>query len=649
MKINFFKYTVGIAAIAMTFMSCGDDFLDRQQDNQLSEKQVFTSYTQTNKLVTDIYSRAKTANRPLVYFNHFSSAPVTDECEASTAEQDLSNKFNNGDWGPGAYTDCFPNNTNCGQFWWDLYAYIRQTNVFLTGVEEYKTPDNPLEPGELNKRIGEVYFLRAYLHYLVIRSYGEAPYIDYKVDPQGSMEFQRESVHSMVEKACHDLDEAYKRLPDTWGTGTSQFSRADKGAALGLKALLRWVAATPLYNGSGTTYDGISNPRKFESEYKTMNPARWTAAKEAAKAVMDYKVDGNPRYSLYQKYASTDFNDGSGRNLNDSKVYTRLWQMYYDFDSFAQEGIFWVTRDKNAAWTGDVYPPSRGGSSRQMPVQEQVDEYEYIAPDGYGYPVYSSRAKSDGYDDANPYVSVKRDPRFYRDIIYHGAAFRDNSNNKKYINTATGSDAIGANNATTTGYYLRKIVKEDWNRSGDFQIHVPMIIRLAEIMLIYCEATNEVSGPTDEIYNMVNQIRTRSFMAPMPPSTKTDKNLMREYIRREKRVEFFYENKRLWDTRMYLEPTSATEMAREDAWEAAGSTNNERSQKYWPYPKCQRMINGMRPVEDATNGKIEVDGKKYRMERFFKESRVFDRKHILYPMRNGDVLNAPTIGQNPGW
>ncbi len=34
------------------------------------------------------------------------------------------------------------------------------------------------------------------------------------------------------------------------------------------------------------------------------------------------------------------------------------------------------------------------------------------------------------------------------------------------------------------------------------------------------------------------------------------------------------------------------------------------------------MINGMRPVEDA-NGKIEVDGKKYRMQRYFIESRVF--------------------------
>lgn len=50
-------------------------------------------------------------------------------------------------------------------------------------------------------------------------------------------------------------------------------------------------------------------------------------------------------------------------------------------------------------------------ASRQQPVQEQVDEYEYIVGD-YGYPVYSAEARKGGYDDANPYVKGTRDPRF---------------------------------------------------------------------------------------------------------------------------------------------------------------------------------------------------------------------------------------------
>lgn len=48
---------------------------------------------------------------------------------------------------------------------------------------------------------------------------------------------------------------------------------------------------------------------------------------------------------------------------------------------------------------------------------------------------------------------------------------------------------------------------------------------------------NKVSGPTQEIYDLVNSVRERSFMAPMPPAVLTDANLMQEYIQRERRVE----------------------------------------------------------------------------------------------------------------
>ena len=87
---------------------------------------------------------------------------------------------------------------------------------------------------------------------------------------------------------------------------------------------------------------------------------------------------------------------------------------------------------------------------------------------------------------------------------------------------------------------------------------------------------------------------------------------MREYIQRERRVELFYEGKRPWTCRLYLEPTSKEELAKESLWKSSGSDNSKRTQKYWAanngaLPRCQRMINGMRPVQDE-NGAITVDG-----------------------------------------
>ncbi len=614
-------------------LGCSEDYLDRKPDDKIDESQVFTRYNKTNQLVTDLYANIKTANRPLVFFNHFSSAPVTDEAEGSTAEGSLTNKFNSGDWSSIA----MPDRSSTGQYWWDLYTKIRKANVILEGIKKYNTPDNPLQAGDLEKRIGETYFMRAYLHYLTARMYGEIVYLNRTIGAKDPMEFKQESFHAIVAKIEQDCDSAMARVPATWGG--SDFGRIDKGACLGLKAIVSWMAATPLWNGGQLPND----TRQFKAEYAS-NPARWVKARDAAKAVIDFKADGQQRYSLYLGHDATDFKDDAGVNNNNSKVYARLWDMYYSMDAYLKESVFMVTKDKNQAWQGDIYPPTWGGSSRQMPVQEQVDEYEYISKDGYGYPVYHTNAQKDGYDDENPFESVKRDPRFYRDIMYHGSTFKG-----KQINIAEGADKIGASNSTTTGYFLRKFFKESWNRDKSFDISAPPIWRLPEFIYIYCEAVNESTGPNAEIYEMLNQVRKRSFMAPLPPAAMANKALMNEYIQRERRVELFYENNRIWTFRLYLEPSSSGELAKEQAWQSAGATNDLRSQSYWPYPKAQRMINGMKPVEDP-EGKIIIGAKKYKMKRFFVENRVFVApRHYLFPIMQDELQRTPGLIQNPGW
>ncbi|MBD8387141.1 RagB/SusD family nutrient uptake outer membrane protein [Dysgonomonas sp. BGC7] len=644
MKKRNLLYTIGLS-VAMLISSSCNDYLDRDDNDQITEKEAFSRYEKVNEMVTDVYAAAKKANRPLVFFEHFSSSAITDECEGTNVEGNITNNFNNGAWNPNSLPG------SSGQYWWNLYEGIRKTNLIIENVVKYNTPDNPLQDGELSFRIGEVYFMRAYFHLLLFRMYGEAPYINWKIEANESMNFKKESVHAMVEKMVADAEEAYRRVPAKYVKTSPNFGRIDKGACLGLISIARWMAATPLWNGAKTA--GYPQTRVFESEYG-YDKKRWEAARDAAKAVLDYEVGGYKRYALYTKYTSADFDDPNGGNLNDSRVYKRLWDMFFDMDAFAGECVFFITKDKDQAWQGDVYPPSRGGSSRQQPVQEQVDEYEYIVGN-YGYPIYSSEARKAGYDDANPYERGTRDPRFYRDIIYHGAPYRDNSNNAKTMNTASGSDAIGASNATTTGYYLRKLQKESWNNNSSFSVNAPAIWRLPEFIYIYAEAVNEL-GEADKIaeaYNLVNSVRERSFMKPMPPEVKTDKALMFQYIQRERRVEFFYENKRPWSCRLYLEPNSRDELSKESQWKASGTDNSTRTKNYWAsnygsLPKCQRMINGMRPVKKA-NGKIVISGENYAMERFCVEERVFQSQHYLFPIMQSELQRTPSLIQNPGW
>lgn len=625
-------FTGLVACISLVFIGCSD-YLDRMPDDKVNEQEVFTRFDYVNQLVTDLYRDSKLANRPLIYFNHFGTAAITDECSASSHESAIPHQFHIGNYGP---SQGMPEGSSTGQYWWDLYAKIRKANIILEGVEKYNTPDNPQmgREGDIVKRIGETYFLRGYLHFLLLRSYGEVPYIDQVIDPDDNMEFQQLSAHEVVRRICADADSAYARVAAF--NGGQDFGRVDKGASLGLKAMARWIAATPMYNGG----DFPNDTRLHKDEYG-YDPGRWEAAKTAAKAVMEARDNsGGLRYSLYSKHDANDFGDLNNNNTSNGKVLRRLWNMFYDMDAIQSEWVWFVTRDKDTGWSGDVLPPTEGGHARQRPLQEQVDEYEYIAPDGYGYPIYAERAVSDGYDDENPYESVQRDPRFYRDIRYHGSVYRNTT-----LNTAEGNDAVSGSyldNASHTGYYLRKFYKDGWNRGdGSHIINGPAIWRLPEIMYIYCEAVNETTGPNQEIYDMINEVRARSFMASIPPETMTNKALMNEYIQRERRVELFFENHRIWHTRLYLEPDNPKETALDNTYINAGS---------WPYPKTQRWSHGMRPVEDE-NGKIEVGGKKYRMERFsIQEGRIFETpKHYLFPIMADELKRTPGLVQNPGW
>lgn len=657
---NILKYLL-LCCSALSLFGC-EDYLDKTPQGDKTEEDVFTRFNETEQLINRLYFYVRAADQPLVHIRYFSDSALADECEGSSAENGWSNKFNEGDWEPGAelYSKC--NATTdagaCHTFWPALYQDIRCANVILEGIEKYNTPDSQVHPGTLSQRIGEVYFLRAYLHYCVLKSYGECPYVDYTVDPNNLPKFERENVHSIVEKICNDCDNAFSRVPERYLA--EQFGRVEKGTCLALKAMARWIAATPLYNGSTLKGDN----RNYASEYQRYDPARWDAAAAAAKAVIDFTTNtGEKRYSLYQGADKSNTTNFGNVDESNGKVYTRLWELFSgtarSLDAKKCEWIWFFLQAKTVGYHNDMYPPSSQGQAREVPVQEHVDEYEVIGPDGYGYPIYalkqnhkalygsliSEQDMAKAYDDGNPYVN--RDPRFYRDITYHGSMFKG-----KWINTATGADAINAANSTSTGYFTRKYFDGYYTKgmSGNWNFDAPLI-RLATIYLVYAEAVTRSKGATPEVYNLMNELRARSFMAPIPPAAQTNKELLLDYILRERRVELYHEKSRFFSTRFYLEPTSPEELAKDAQWSSIQGSNDQKAQlyfdKYGAYPKTQHRICGMRPVEDP-NGKISVGGKTYRMERFWKEDRVFLEKHYLFPIPTEELQRA-NIPQNPNW
>ena len=136
--------------------------------------------------------------------------------------------------------------------------------------------------------------------------------------------------------------------------------------------------------------------------------------------------------------------------------------------------------------------------------------------------------------------------------------------------TDDGLNRIGT--STRTGYYLRKLLREDCSAdpsSLNTKYHFPVRIRYTEIFLAYAEAANDAWGPTGNggntysAYDVIKALRARAGVGTdngdaYLESIKNDKDKMTELIRNERRIELCFENKRFWDIRRWNLPLNET-------------------------------------------------------------------------------------------
>ena len=233
--------------------------------------------------------------------------------------------------------------------------------------------------------------------------------------------------------------------------------------------------------------------------------------------------------------------------------------------------ILWrEDRHKNAEQERENFPPTLYGNGRINPSQNLVDAF----PMRSGLPIADPNS---GYDPKNPYAG--RDPRLDTYIILNGTTFR-----KTEIITGTYPNSKGEimdnlNNigtSTRTGYYLKKLLREDVSPLSSSLIeqqHIYPRIRYTEIFLAYAEAANDAWGPKADptgigftAYDVIKAIRVRAGLATnevgadLPEGDvyleecAADQTKMMNLIRNERRIELCFENKRFWDLRRWQMP-----------------------------------------------------------------------------------------------
>lgn len=377
---------------------------------------------------------------------------------------------------------------------WEHFSTIRKANLFIEKVTASKLPED-----WKRVRLAEARFLRAYFFTTLWMAYGGVPLVvsTLNMAEQGDAVFQPRN--TTAETFQFIVDECAAIANDL--PAEAEAGRATKGAALTLKGWCELVWASPLHNTSNES-------------------ARWQNAANTNKQVIDLGI-----YSLFPDYNTLFFEE----NNNNAEVIFDKQYLGGTALGGSREGL-------QGPWYG-------GGTQRSWgnvnPTQELVDEYAM----SNGLPIDNSNS---GYDPQQPYLN--REKRFYESIIYDGSEWLGfKMISKQGVGSRHATDLSDINEATNTGYSLRKGLNPKYAINGPHMQNSAsfIIFRYAEVLLNYAEALNEASGPSQDVYDAVNQVRERSSLPDLKAGL--NKEEMRKAIHRERRVELAFEEKRWYD------------------------------------------------------------------------------------------------------
>ena len=381
--------------------------------------------------------------------------------------------------------------------WQQSFKLIARANTMLENM--HKAKDNVTE-AVYNRFAGEAYFCRACKYADLLFFYGDVPYADQTLTIKEALSRGRKPKKEVIPLVYEDFDKAIAGLPKSYGK--DETIHPTKGAALAMKARFA------LYMGD------------------------YEIAAKAAKECMELGI-----YSLEPDYAKL-FKQTT--KLNDEKVFALP-------RSIEQEVILdsWIVKNGR--------PRNAGGYGSYNPSWDLLASY--LCTDGL--PIDESPL----FDPRNPFKN--RDPRCTMTIVefnteHCGFEYDPSPASKTVMNYTTGKTQSNQDTrivnqyASYTGLLWKKGIDASW--AVDQKVEQDyIVIRYADVLLIYAEAMIELNQIDDSVLKAINMVRARAYGVSVedtenyPEVTVQNQSELRRALRIERRMEFAMENQRLQD------------------------------------------------------------------------------------------------------
>ncbi|MEX2595033.1 MAG: RagB/SusD family nutrient uptake outer membrane protein [Anditalea sp.] len=608
MKI--YKININVFAfLAMLLLACEHEVLDKTPLDRYSDEVLWSDINLADAYLLDTYHNLAMGFAPAMLMS------VTDETrfEFTWGPENYVGGAISADnprpWITGWATGEFPN-------WSANYGDIQKLNIFLANIdrvpEAYDGAERESALLAAERMKGEALFLRAYCYAQLALTYGGVPIINEPFEREDDyLSIQRSSFEETIDFISQDCDAASALLLTK---EEMEMGKATKGAALALKSRVLLFAASDL------TADGTAENQYVGYENPDRN-ALWTAARNAAKAVIDLGTYSLSDFGAPDKAAVAQnyYEFFRQKDLSNSEI---IWgKMYLKANGIASQMNLWNGANGNNNWAG------------HNPTQNLVDAYQM--EDGSGFFDHFKLENgyymnvSEKYENENPYHD--REPRFYGSILYDSAVWQprfpnlanrdplgiyDRRTRITIENGAVTSQIYGIDtrqgpieawNGSFTGYIMKKWLDHEITGKDENNDNVWIEFRYAEVLLNYAEALIEL-GETSEAATYINRIRNRVGM----PDFIGD---ITAALRYERKIELAFEEIRWYDIRRW-------KVLEETLTDAMGIDITETNQE----------------------GTVTTDWKQ-----IVAEERSVEKKMYWVPIPTDEMNKAPQLVQNPGY
>lgn len=584
--INILKSVSLAVLLAMSASSC-EDMLDEKKSDFIEPTDIEDSDDGASQWVIGTYSKLAD---DMFRWNIFPPA-IEFDCDYMTGP----------DWSFGTLgAGNFQNNDYTEAMWTKPYAIIHRANLSIENINKMQNVSADVKSNAL----GELYFLKAYSYFLLVRAFGDVPIHNVTVNNGGDIYQPRQSIETVYAHIIDLLQQAetmmYKNTDASFVEG-----RASAGAAASLLAkVYLTIGSGSLPSGNVAVRGGTAYTMNGNEKVLT-NPISFTVAKTLVKGYENF--DSKEYFKLardkanevitgvYGSYGLLSFDalwTQASKNKTEhiwslqtiaadekyGMTFSRAYCGMYNAKGNITTGLWWGCRDHwYKLFESKDYRITKGVIHRWV---REPDDTSWGDGGSYYPNTEEWEKKAKGYtdDDGNWVAPV--------------APFNDG----KSYRSGVGSAWI----AYLTKYsYVTDNTQERTDANWPF-------LRYADVLLIYAEAANEYENSNAArslALAKLNEVRERSNATPryLTGAGNIDtQESFRSAVLEERAMELALEGDRRWDLirwGIYLD------------------------------------------VMNKIGGYDEVNVNKARSD-----------KHLLYPIPKSEMDTNPLItSNNPGW